>query len=271
MRLAGVIAGPGAERRRRRVRRHGHPDADPARGRQRGVAARRARAGRAARGAGAAARSRAGARLHAALGPLRRRLREPIPTGLTLDLLERSPHGDRPRDRSSRGCRRCCARRRARSSWRRSRSSRDLDRLRAAMARERNGGMVLIGRRQLRSNNSWMHNLPGAREGQGALHAAHPPRRRGAARARGRRGRADQLGGGLDRGAGRGDRRTSCPAWCRSRTAGATTPPGVRMGVASAHAGVNSNVLADESHGRAAVRERCPERDSGRGERAKWR
>ena len=25
--------------------------------------------------------------------------------------------------------------------------------------RTRNGGMVLIGRRQLRSNNSWMHNL----------------------------------------------------------------------------------------------------------------
>jgi anaerobic selenocysteine-containing dehydrogenase len=36
----------------------------------------------------------------------------------------------------------------------------DLDRLRAAAQRDRNGGMVLIGRRQLRSNNSWMHNVP---------------------------------------------------------------------------------------------------------------
>jgi len=36
----------------------------------------------------------------------------------------------------------------------------DVDRLHAALAERRNGGMVLIGRRDLRSNNSWMHNLP---------------------------------------------------------------------------------------------------------------
>src|SRR5207249_4913918 len=35
----------------------------------------------------------------------------------------------------------------------------DVPRLRAALERSRNGGMVLVGRRQLRSNNSWMHNL----------------------------------------------------------------------------------------------------------------
>jgi anaerobic selenocysteine-containing dehydrogenase len=35
----------------------------------------------------------------------------------------------------------------------------DVERLRASLARGRNGGMVLIGRRQLRSNNSWMHNV----------------------------------------------------------------------------------------------------------------
>jgi len=35
----------------------------------------------------------------------------------------------------------------------------DLDRLEAALERDRDG-MVLIGRRQLRSNNSWMHNVP---------------------------------------------------------------------------------------------------------------
>ena len=34
------------------------------------------------------------------------------------------------------------------------------------MARVRNGGMVLIGRRQLRSNNSWMHNLPALVKGK---------------------------------------------------------------------------------------------------------
>jgi anaerobic selenocysteine-containing dehydrogenase len=35
----------------------------------------------------------------------------------------------------------------------------DVERLAASLARPRNGGMVLIGRRQLRSNNSWMHNV----------------------------------------------------------------------------------------------------------------
>ncbi|MFJ2952216.1 molybdopterin oxidoreductase family protein [Streptomyces sp. NPDC087226] len=35
----------------------------------------------------------------------------------------------------------------------------DLPRLRAAL-RERPGGLVLVGRRHLRSNNSWMHNVP---------------------------------------------------------------------------------------------------------------
>ncbi|MFL5838931.1 MAG: molybdopterin-dependent oxidoreductase, partial [Thermoleophilaceae bacterium] len=35
----------------------------------------------------------------------------------------------------------------------------DVPRLEAALDRTRNGGMVLIGRRQLRSNNSWMHNI----------------------------------------------------------------------------------------------------------------
>jgi anaerobic selenocysteine-containing dehydrogenase len=36
----------------------------------------------------------------------------------------------------------------------------DVPRLAAALSKRRNGGMVLVGRRQLRSNNSWMHNLP---------------------------------------------------------------------------------------------------------------
>jgi anaerobic selenocysteine-containing dehydrogenase len=35
----------------------------------------------------------------------------------------------------------------------------DVERLAASLAHTRNGGMVLIGRRQLRSNNSWMHNV----------------------------------------------------------------------------------------------------------------
>jgi anaerobic selenocysteine-containing dehydrogenase len=35
----------------------------------------------------------------------------------------------------------------------------DVARLRSSLARRHNGEMVLVGRRDLRSNNSWMHNL----------------------------------------------------------------------------------------------------------------
>jgi anaerobic selenocysteine-containing dehydrogenase len=167
------------------------------------------------------------------------------PDGLTLDLLEQSPHGVdlgalAPRLpevlRTPSG----------RIELAPEPIAGDLDRLRAAMARERNGGFVLIGRRQLRSNNSWMHNLPALVKGKESctLHV-HPDD-------------AERLGlgdGGL--------------ALVRS-SAGSLAAPvevtdaimpgvvsiphgwghaaaGVRMGVASAHAGVNSNVLADES------------------------
>jgi anaerobic selenocysteine-containing dehydrogenase len=41
----------------------------------------------------------------------------------------------------------------------------DVSRLTAALSRQRNGGFMLVGRRQLRSNNSWMHNLPSLRGG----------------------------------------------------------------------------------------------------------
>ena len=121
----------------------------------------------------------------------------------------------------------------------------DVPRLRAELDRERNGGMVLIGRRQLRSNNSWMHNVLPLVKGKDRCTAwVHPD---DAAR----RGLAD---GGLAR--------------VRSRTGEVEIPvevtadvmpgvvsiphgwghdvDGIRLRVASAHAGVNSNILADE-------------------------
>jgi anaerobic selenocysteine-containing dehydrogenase len=122
----------------------------------------------------------------------------------------------------------------------------DIDRLRAALARERNGDLVLIGRRQLRSNNSWMHNLPALVKGKDrcTLHI-HPDD-------------AERLGLG-----------DGALALVRSAAGSVQAPvevtdgimpgvvsiphgwghdaDGVRMSVASANAGVNSNVLADES------------------------
>jgi anaerobic selenocysteine-containing dehydrogenase len=121
----------------------------------------------------------------------------------------------------------------------------DVQRLRAALQRPAAAGPVLVGRRHLRSNNSWMHNLPVLVKGpaQCTLHV-HPD---------------DAERYGLTDGE---------PARLSSRTGTVQAPvevtdevmPGVvslphgwghaaadsRMGVAAEHAGTNSNVLADE-------------------------
>jgi len=121
----------------------------------------------------------------------------------------------------------------------------DVPRLREELARAANGGIVLIGRRQLRSNNSWMHNLLPLVKGKDRCTAwMHPAD-------------ADRLG--ISDGA---------PVRVTSRTGevqiavevtpdimpGVVSIPhgwghdvdGVRLAVAAAHAGVNSNILADE-------------------------
>ena len=167
------------------------------------------------------------------------------PEGLTLDVLEQSPHGIDLGPLSPRI-----------PDVLRTPSGKvelapepivaDMDRLRAALARERNGGMVLIGRRQLRSNNSWMHNLPALVKGKDSctLHI-HPDD-------------AERLGLGAGGMAVIRSAAGSLAAPVEVTDAimpGVVSIPhgwghaaaGVRMGVASAHAGVNSNVLADES------------------------
>jgi anaerobic selenocysteine-containing dehydrogenase len=121
----------------------------------------------------------------------------------------------------------------------------DVERLRASLERPPTGGMVLVGRRQLRSNNSWMHNLPVLVKGKDRCTLqVHPED-------------AERLG--LTDGE---------PAELRSR-AGAVTAnvevtdtvmrgvcslphgwghdvAGTEQRVASAHPGVNSNLVADE-------------------------
>jgi anaerobic selenocysteine-containing dehydrogenase len=121
----------------------------------------------------------------------------------------------------------------------------DVPRLRAALDRPVSGQPVLVGRRHLRSNNSWMHNLPMLVKGKSrcTLHV-HPE---------------DASRYGLTDGE---------PAQLRSRTGTVRAEvevtdevmPGVvslphgwghdaaqaRMSVAAAHPGTNSNVLADE-------------------------
>jgi anaerobic selenocysteine-containing dehydrogenase len=121
----------------------------------------------------------------------------------------------------------------------------DVPRLRAALGRPRGDGLVLVGRRHMRSNNSWMHNLPVLVRGKPrcTLHV-HPD---DALRLALRDGEAAEL---------------------RSRAGSVTVPievtdavmpgvvslphgwghdaPGTRQRVAAGHAGTNSNVLADE-------------------------
>ena len=122
----------------------------------------------------------------------------------------------------------------------------DGERLREALARDRNGGLVLIGRRQLRSNNSWMHNLPALMKGKDRCTLLVNPDDAS------RLGLEDGRLALVRSAAGR----LEAPVEVTDEImAGVVSIPhgwghdedGVRLGVASANAGVNSNVLADES------------------------
>jgi anaerobic selenocysteine-containing dehydrogenase len=81
-------------------------------------------------------------------------------SGLTLRMLEREPHGVDLGPLTSRLPGRLCTQdKRIRLAP--EEFTRDVPRLEAALHRmsaDRNGELVLIGRRELRSNNSWMHN-----------------------------------------------------------------------------------------------------------------
>ncbi|HEX8074192.1 MAG TPA: molybdopterin-dependent oxidoreductase [Thermoleophilaceae bacterium] len=122
----------------------------------------------------------------------------------------------------------------------------DVERLRAGLARERNGGMVLIGRRQLRSNNSWMHNLAPLVRGPNRCTAHVNP------------ADAERLGledGSLARVSSRAGAVDVPVEVTDAVMPGVISIPhgwghdatGVRMEVAAEHAGTNSNALADEN------------------------
>jgi anaerobic selenocysteine-containing dehydrogenase len=123
----------------------------------------------------------------------------------------------------------------------------DVPRLRAALRQPRNGaggGLVLIGRRQLRSNNSWMHNLePMVKGRERCTMLVHP---RDAARL----GLVD--GGQAVVASAAGTVRVPVELSEDIMAGVVSIPhgwghdsPGTRLSVAAAHAGVNSNTLAD--------------------------
>jgi anaerobic selenocysteine-containing dehydrogenase len=167
------------------------------------------------------------------------------PDGLTLEVLERSPHGvdlgpHRPRIpevlRTTSG----------RIELAPDAIVADLPRLEAAMARRPNGEMVLIGRRQLRSNNSWMHNLPALVKGKDrCTMLLHPDDGNRLGLADGALALVRSAAGELEAPVELSDEMmpgvVSIPhGWGHSA-------PEARLSVASEHAGVNSNLLADET------------------------
>ncbi len=122
----------------------------------------------------------------------------------------------------------------------------DGERLRAALERERNGGLVLIGRRQLRSNNSWMHNLPALVKGKDRCTLlVHPDDADRLGLADGGRALVRSAAGQIEAPVELTDE--IMPGVVSLPHGWGHDEEGMRLGVASAHAGVNSNVLADET------------------------
>ena len=122
----------------------------------------------------------------------------------------------------------------------------DVERLQGALARELNGGLVLIGRRQLRSNNSWMHNLPALVKGKDrcTLHV-HPDDAGRLALEDGGRAVVSSVAGQIEVPVEVTD--GIMPGVVSIPHGWGHDAPGVKMRVAKDHAGVNSNVLASES------------------------
>jgi anaerobic selenocysteine-containing dehydrogenase len=122
----------------------------------------------------------------------------------------------------------------------------DVPRVREALARPVNGQLVLVGRRQLRSNNSWMHNLERLVSGpERCTLQVHPD---------------DAARLGIEDGGQAAVRSRTGALEARVEVTDAIRPgvvslphgwghdaEGARLGVAAGRPGVNSNLLADEA------------------------
>ncbi len=123
----------------------------------------------------------------------------------------------------------------------------DVERLRDALAaRVADASFVLIGRRHLRSNNSWFHNLPALAKGkERCTLLVHPDDAQTLGLAAGSRARVRSRVGVVEAPVEVSDAMmrgvVSLPHGFGHGAAGA------RLGVAAQHAGVNSNALTDET------------------------
>jgi anaerobic selenocysteine-containing dehydrogenase len=121
----------------------------------------------------------------------------------------------------------------------------DVERLRASLERPRNGGMVLVGRRQLRSNNSWMHNLPVLVKGKDRCTLqVHPDDAERHGLTDGEPGTLRSRAGALTATIEVTD--TVMPGVCSLPHGWGHDVAGTAQRVASEHPGANSNLVADE-------------------------
>jgi anaerobic selenocysteine-containing dehydrogenase len=119
----------------------------------------------------------------------------------------------------------------------------DIPRLEAELGSHMNGQLVLIGRRQLRSNNSWMHNLPALVKGKDRCTVwVNPDDAERLGLADGGSARVSSASGELVVPVEVTDE--IMPGVISIPHGWGHDAPGVRMGVAAEHAGVNSNLLA---------------------------
>jgi anaerobic selenocysteine-containing dehydrogenase len=122
----------------------------------------------------------------------------------------------------------------------------DVPRLRAALTRHRNGGMVLVGRRDLRSNNSWLHNLEPLVKGKARCTAhVHPDDAARHGLLYGATARVSSRIGTIEVAVEVTD--AVMPGVISIPHGWGHDAPGARMQVAAAHAGTNSNLLSDET------------------------
>jgi anaerobic selenocysteine-containing dehydrogenase len=121
----------------------------------------------------------------------------------------------------------------------------DVERLRASLEHRPNGGLVLVGRRQLRSNNSWMHNLPVLVKGKPRCTLqVHPQDAERLALLDGEPAELRSRAGSVIAPVEVTD--TVMPGVCSLPHGWGHDVPGTAQQVASSHAGTNSNVVADE-------------------------
>jgi anaerobic selenocysteine-containing dehydrogenase len=122
----------------------------------------------------------------------------------------------------------------------------DVARLEASLARSRNGGMVLVGRRQLRSNNSWMHNVPHLVRGKDrcTMHV-HPDDADRLTLEDGGLARVTSKTGAIEITVEITD--AVMPGVISIPHGWGHDEPGIQLSVAAEHPGANSNLLANEA------------------------